>query len=236
MRRYLAPVKALFATAVEDRLIRANPTAGVRLVNASTAAEPDDEQVKALSPEELARLVAEAPDGPKRLMVVVLAETGLRISELLGLTWSAVDFEGQRLRVRQRVREGEVARPKSARGTREVPISRETARDLAALRLASERSAASDFVFGTARGTPMAARNAYRWFKPAAERAGVPWAGFHALRHTAASRWLHSGIGVAQVSRLLGHAGPSFTLRTYISVMPTDLPDGDALAAAVAAR
>ena len=40
--------------------------------------------------------------------------------------------------------------------------------------------------------------------------AGVPWAGFRALRHTAASRWLLSGIGIAQVSRLLGHAEPSF--------------------------
>ena len=155
VRRYLAPVKALFATAVEDRLIRANPTAGVRLVNGSAAAEPDDEQVKALSPEELARLVEETPEGSKRLMVVVLAETGLRISELLGLTWDSVDVEGRRLRVRQRAREGRVERPKSARGIREVPISRETARDLAALRLASGRSAAADFVFGTAKGTPL---------------------------------------------------------------------------------
>ena len=63
--------------------------------------------------------------------------------------------------------------------------------------------------------------------------AGAPWAAFHSLRHTAASRWLHSGVGIAQVSRLLGHADAAFTLRVYISVLPDDLPDGDALAAAV---
>lgn len=40
------------------------------------------------------------------------------------------------------------------------------------------------------------------------------------------------GVTIAQ-SRLLGHEDPSFTLRTYIHVLPADLPDGDALARAV---
>ena len=83
------------------------------------------------------------------------------------------------------------------------------------------------------RAAPLQSRDLYRWFKPAAKRAGVEWAGFHALRHTAASRWLQSGVTIAQVARLLGHHDPGFTLRTYISVMPADLPDGNALAAAV---
>ena len=41
------------------------------------------------------------------------------------------------------------------------------------------------------------------------------------------------GVSIAQVSRLLGHADASFTLRVYISVLPDDLPSGDVLAAAV---
>ena len=42
-----------------------------------------------------------------------------------------------------------------------------------------------------------------------------------------------AGISIAKVARLLGHADPSFTLRTYIHVLPSNLPDGDELAAAV---
>ena len=38
---------------------------------------------------------------------------------------------------------------------------------------------------------------------------------------------------MAVVSRLLGHADPGFTLRVYVHALPSDLPDGDALAAAV---
>ena len=83
-------------------------------------------------------------------------------------------------------------------------------------------------------------RSLYRWFKPAAKRVGVAWAAFHALWHTAASRWLHSGLTVAQVSRLLGREDLALTLGIYVSVLPTDrptdLPDGEVLARAVSAK
>lgn len=232
VRRKLAPVKALFATAVEDGVLRASPTAGVR-IGAPVAAESVDESVKALSVEDLGRLIAEVPQGWQRLLVSTLAQTGLRISEGLGLRWQDVDSTSRRLLVRQRVRAGAVGAPKSGRGRREVPISAALAKALAAHRLASHWSDDASYVFSEETGDPMSDRNLYRWFKPATERAGVPWAGFHTLRHTAASRWLLSGVTIAQVARLLGHHDPGFTLRTYITVMPADLPSGGELASAV---
>jgi integrase len=42
-----------------------------------------------------------------------------------------------------------------------------------------------------------------------------------------------SGVGIAQVARLLGHADAGFTLRTYVHAPPSDLPTGEALAEAV---
>ncbi|MGA0069146.1 MAG: tyrosine-type recombinase/integrase [Miltoncostaeaceae bacterium] len=63
--------------------------------------------------------------------------------------------------------------------------------------------------------------------------AGVEWAGFHPLRHTAASRWLQEGVNIAKVSVLLGHSDPPFTRRRYIHVIPADPPSGNELAAAV---
>jgi integrase len=72
------------------------------------------------------------------------------------------------------------------------------------------------------------ARNLYRWFSPAAERADVGWAAFQALRHTAATRWLLAGVSIAQVSRLLGHADAGFTLRVYVSVLRRTFRTGPA--------
>lgn len=234
VRRYVAPVKALLATAYEDGLIRANPAAGVRLAVPQQHQVDDDEQVKALDRDQLVRLLA-GLDGWQHTMVTLAAETGLRIGELVGLTWANVDLDGRRVLVRQRIRKTDLAKPKSDRSKRDVPISGAMAKRLAELRLASRFSTPADYVFTTRTGKHLDARNTYRWLKPAMEEAGAAWAGWHSLRHTAASRWLLAGVSIAQVSRLLGHADASFTLRVYISVLPDDLPSGDTLAAAVGA-
>jgi integrase len=232
VRRRLAPVKAMLATAVEEGVLRLNPAAGLR-IGAPVAHEEHEEPAKVLSVEQLERLVAAVPGGGRRLMVELLAQTGIRHSECLGLRWRDLDLPGRRLHVRQRIRAGRAGAPKSEKGRREIPIGRELARALVEHRLASRWSSAGDLVFAADDGGPVAARGTYRWFKPAAERAGVGWAAFHVLRHTAATRWLLSGVSIAQVSRLLGHHDAGFTLRTYISVLPADLPDGDLLARAV---
>jgi integrase len=198
-----------------------------------SALDDDAREVKALDPAQLAALVAAIPEGWQRLLVVLLAETGLRISKALGLTWANTDNIERRVRVRQRLRDAEMDRPKSRRSIREVPISASLARALAKHRLASPFSSDVDFVFATRKGTAQSARNAHRLLKPAMTTAGAPWGAFHSLRHTAASRWLHGGVGIAQVSHLLGHANAAFTLRVCISVLPGNLPDGNALAAAV---
>lgn len=224
----------MFGTAMEDGLLRPNPVAGLR-IGAAMAEQGNagEEEVKALTVEELGRLVAEVPAGSSRLLVSLLAQTGLRMSEGLGLRWQDLDTAGRRIHVRQRIRDGAVGAPKSGRSRRDVPLADRLQRELVAHRLASPRSEESDLVFADGLGGPLHARDLYRWFKPAARRAGVPWAAFHALRHTTASRWLHSGVTIAQVSRLLGHEDPAFTLRVYVSVLPSDSPSGETLAAAV---
>jgi hypothetical protein len=50
----------------------------------------------------------------------------------------------------------------------------------------------------------------------------VPWAGFHSLRHTYASRLIANGRTIVQVQKLLGHASPAFTLAVYVHLMDGD--------------
>lgn len=243
VRRILAPLKACLATAVDDGYLRSNPTAGIRIVTPPPPEDSDDDKAdtqldddghaKALTPDQLADLVENLGDGWHSLIVRLMAQSGLRISEALGLRWADVDTRAGCIQVRQRVRRGKVGKPKSSNGVRQVPVGTALARDLVAHRLASPYSADSDLVFPTRTGKPCLASNLYRWYKPAAEKAGAKWAGFHTLRHTAATRWLVAGVGIAQVSKMLGHHDPGFTLARYVHVMPHDLPAGDTLAAAV---
>ena len=51
----------------------------------------------------------------------------------------------------------------------------------------------------------------------------MPWAGFHTLRHTCATRLFADGRNAVQVQRWLGHSDPGFTLRTYVHLLNDDL-------------
>ena len=59
--------------------------------------------------------------------------------------------------------------------------------------------------------------------------------GFHTFRHTCASLLFDQGRNVKQVAEWLGHADPSFTLRTYVHLMDARVGDADFLDEAVAA-
>jgi integrase len=240
VRNVIAPVRALLATAREDGLILDNPAAGLRLPG-RRAEDGREERAKALSPEQLAQLIAATTPGWQRLLVRFVAASGLRIGEAVAVTWASVDFGAGRVRVSERIYRGERGAPKSRYGRREVPLPAELVSDLRRHRLASPFSQPGDPVFATSKGTPHLARNLLRRvLHPAAERAGLiddegrSWPGWHTLRHTCASRLLMAGANVAQVQRWLGHHSPSFTLDTYVHLLPADLPDPELLAALVA--
>ena len=235
VRNVMAPLRAMLATAVEEGLIRHNPAASLRLPtrNSSDALDHDSEPVRALTPEELSRLLGETPDD-WRIFIRFLACTGLRIGEAIALRWGDVDLERGRVRVRRRIYRGGVDAPKSAFGRREIPISRSLSEELAAQRSEAAFAADADAVWATRVGTPHKPENLFRRvLKPAAERAGVGWAGFHTLRHTCASMLFRQGASAKQVQVVLGHHSPAFTLATYVHLLPDDLPDPELLEAVI---
>lgn len=164
-----------------------------------------------LSPVEAAALLAAAPPGPWREMVLVALHTGLRHCELAGLAWEDVNLERRTLHVvRAKVR-GRIAPPKNFR-SRTIPL---TTQAVAALRALSREA---EWVFGHAT-TDSRARYALR---RACERAGLQRLGWHALRHTFASRLAAAGAPLKAVQDLLGHSSMAMTLR-YAHLGPQEL-------------
>jgi integrase len=243
VRLVLAPVKCLFASAVEDGLIRTNPTLGVRIVTPTATSADDEPKAKALTEDELRAFLGEircggcnALDEAKegcaecagwQFWFTFLAATGLRIGEMLALAWEHVDLGRRRLLVRRRWYQGSFAPPKSKYGRREIPLSTDMCRRLWDLR---QTAGDGDLVFPSKVGTALNASNvAQRVLKPAAARAGVPWMSFHTLRHTFGSILFRRGLNAKQVQVLLGHHSPAFTLAVYVHLMEDDLPDADGL-------
>jgi integrase len=233
VRLYIAPVRALLATAFEDGLIRSNPAAGVRFSQPQESSE--DEQVKALSEEQLRAVLAHVPDEWLPFFEF-LAQTGMRVGEVIALTWANVDLGARRVSVCQRFYRGRLDRPKSKYGRRTIPLSENLARSLWTLRGTAPDDA---LVFATPTGSRIDASNLMsRVLKPAAVEAGLgewdwatgrkrasTWVGFHTFRHTCATILFRHGLNAKQVQMWLGHHSPAFTLETYVHLLPDDLPD-----------
>ena len=220
LRVVMAPVRALFATAVEEGLLRTNPAAGLRITVGGQTTMPEDRR-RALNEDELLRLIENTPE-QWRLLVRFTAQTGLRVSELIALTWRDIDLDGRRVMVRRRLYRGEIDAPKSSYGVRQVPISARLAADLRSAGAGTD----GDPVFPNAQGRPLRPEFVLRSIvRPAAVAAGVPWAGVHTLRHTCASILFRSGWNAKQVQMVLGHHSPAFTLATYVHLVPDDLPE-----------
>jgi integrase len=230
----LTVVRLVLASAVEDDDygLPANPALGVRV--SRRREDMDDEPVKVLDPDELQRLLDALPD-ECRLFFDFLFETGLRISEAIEVRWGDLDLGRGRLTVSRQFCRGKLGKPKG-RKTRTLRLSTRMAQEFQQL-----RQAAGDdqLVFTAERGGRLIPSNLMsRVLKPKAVKAGLgewvvesgrrradSWVGFHTFRHTCATQLFLRGWNAKQVSVFLGHSDPAFTLRTYIHLLPEDLPE-----------
>lgn len=229
IKKLRAALSALFATAVDDGLLRANPVAGVR-IPAALDQDPVEEKAKALTRAELAILLDAIPSD-WRLFFEFLAHTGLRISEAIGLMWENLDLSGERtqVRVREQVYRGKRRRLKSGAGSREIPLSAGMTARLLAHRRDTYKGPRAP-VFPSKAGTPLIpGKVRERVLNPAREAVGMESVSFHTFRHTCASMLFEAGRNVKQVSEWLGHADAGFTLRTYVHLMDAGVGDADFL-------
>ena len=172
---------------------------------------------------ELGRLLDEVP-AKWWALFELLAATGLRISEAIGLRWDdlALDGSSSHLQVRRAVVRHAMAAPKSRHGARLVPFSAELA---ATQRDHRPSGAAGDaYVFPGRDGAPSDPGSLRRRvLAPAARRAGLTGAGFHTLRHTCASMLIEAGLSPLRLQRWMGHHSAAFTLEVYGYLVDGDL-------------
>ena len=79
-------------------------------------------------------------------------------------------------------------------------------------------------------GQPMDPRTCQYQFTVLLKRCGIHHRGFHALRHTFATRYIENGADIKSISEMLGHADIKMTLR-YAHLAPDKLADAVALLA-----
>lgn len=155
---------------------------------------------------------------------MLLASTGLRISEAIALRWCDLDLDASppRLRVRRAIVGGIVGAPKSRHGARTIPLPDDLAGRLRAQRPSDVQ--AEDLVFLNGRRHALKPDNLRnRVLAPAAKRAGVPGIGLHTLRHTCASMLIEEGVSPLRLQRWMGHHSAGYTLETYGHLIDDEL-------------
>lgn len=162
-------------------------------------------------------------------LVTVALFTGMRMSELLGLTWDTVDFDSGTITVNKQLsRQGHrgaglFQSPKSNKIRTVTPagivfeaLRRQRARQAEMqLRAGPLWDNPYSLVFTVGNGSPFNQSKAGRGFKTAAAAAGMPDFHFHSLRHTYAVNAIRAGDDIKTVQGNLGHATAAFTLDRY---------------------
>jgi integrase len=212
--KYMAPVKALFNDAMDDGLLNGNPAARL-IINAKArpANEPDKpERVKTMTRAQLAAVLGAIRGERERLLFDLLAQTGCRISEALGLDCPHVEDRGGRftLTIEQQWYRGKLKRyTKSGNGMRTITLPPELGR-----RLWETCAVRTGPLFATRSGKRLSARNMSRVLKRAEGDAKLPHVSPHSFRHTHGSMLLDEGWPITDVADRLGDDVQTIT-KTY---------------------
>jgi integrase len=232
IRKAKAALSVMLACAAEDGHIASNPASGVRYVPSEQAQRQHPKRKRrALNANDVTAVLNAAPER-WRAFFLLLAQTGVRVGEALGLTWGNVHLgDDPHIMVAEQVHRGRRKKLKTDASKAPVPLSAAMASWLTELR--PENAAADAPVFPSATGTPLNYHNVYsRVLRPALVQAGLAvqvgenakgepiWdyqgIAFHAFRRACGSLLLHHGKTLKQVQGWLRHSQLTTTMNVYI--------------------
>ena len=226
-------VRPAFQMAVEDDMLNKNP---FQFELASVVVN-DSVTRKAISREDQRKFLAFVAQDKHFSRyydaIFILFNTGLRISEFVGLTIKDVDLGTKRLTIdhqlqRKRNMEYIIEKPKTEAGNRVIPIS--DAVCAAFKRIIDKRpkpkvepmiDGHAGFLYLDKKGEPMVALHWEKYFQHICEKYNsiykvpIPKVTPHVCRHTYCSNMAHSGMNPKTLQYLMGHSDISVTLNTY---------------------
>jgi len=180
---------------------------------------------RTLRPDDVAAILAACTHLRDRLLIGMLAETGMRVGQALGLRHS--DFVTRELQIHivPRVDNANGARTKT-RSIATIPISVPLARLYSAYMHDEYGDLDSDYVFvnlwAEPHGRPLHYQAVHKLVARLRRRSGVAFT-LHMLRHTHATALIRAGVPIEVVARLLTHRSSTTTSSTYVHLDAADI-------------
>lgn len=225
IRHILRVLRAALQDAVDEEMLSRNVA---RLVQLRVT---DDRKVRSFTRAEAMRFIRTAEATRLYALWAVALSMGLRRGEALGLQWSDVDFEAERITIRRALHrvDGQLKleNVKTEGSVAVLPVPQTLLPILTnhRRRQLEERLAAgsawrdSGLVFTTTQGGALEPRNVNRMFHGLCEKADVPQLRVHDLRHSCATLLFTMGVQPATVQKILRHSSITVTTGTYVEVI-----------------
>jgi integrase len=166
-----------------------------------------------------------ALSGAEQALVILVAATGIRISEAMGLQWEDIDYQNKQINLRRVwVKDTVVERLKTDDSEAPVPLTDLLADCLRGWQRETMYGRPNDWVFASTRNRGRKPRSSsvltFDHLRPAAIAAGVKLKkgqrfGFHNFRHGLASWLVNQGTDIKTVQGLLRHSNVTTTLGLY---------------------
>lgn len=209
-------IKQLFSKAYDLELVEKDPAYKIKRVRITERKA----EAFCLSDQRRIEEYIKAARDDRYAGILLAMYTGMRIGEILALTWDDIDFVRRIVRVRKtryRIKtesgayEDITDEPKTASSVREIPLAAGLISMLKTIRGAKR----SKYVVANRRGEKMSIRSYQYIFKRIQQKLGIRALNFHCLRHTFATRAVECNVDIKTVSELLGHRNASFTVNRY---------------------
>jgi integrase len=202
-RNMLGDIGGVFKYAMANKIIKFNPCVGVQVKN-------DDEKYQYyIYNEDEFNILLDAVTGTIEEVPILLgAMCGLRVSEIMGLTWNDINFDTRQIDIRKANVHvnGEVItkRTKTRTSYRKV-----TAPSYVIERLSIYKNVG--FVYPKEDGSAEHGGNYGKRFSRMLKNAGLPHTRFHDLRHFNATMMLKKGVSDKEAAERLGHSDINMT-------------------------
>lgn len=206
-----------FDSAMEDNYIQRNPLKSNRLVIGGR----ETVHHKAIPKEKMEALkegIDAIEDERMKFMTALLAYTGMRFEEVLGLKWEDLDPDNGWLYINRAVvhptrNQAEIKEPKTKTSKRRIPLSNNLYRHL------SPHQTTGFILYSyddPTRGTPLSYTSAKKCFDRIRKMFGLTEYTAHDFRDTCATEWKEAGMPLDVISHLLGHAKSDITETRYV--------------------
>jgi len=202
--RYLELLKASLNKAVEWEFLAQNRLKAFKLLKPLNI-----KQIDFFTKDEIKKIL-ESSDTFMKNCISIFLYTGLRLGELVNLTWGDIDFDNKLVHIQSK---GKFT-PKTKKA-RSIPMTLKLQEILSFIRDGSSVNAPikpQSYIFQNNSGSPIKGQVLYDRFVQILRQTGLS-GNIHKLRHTFASHLVISGVPLKAVQELLGHSNIQTTMR-----------------------